>query len=52
MCVDEQTVSGLFEVPASISTEGARKKKGGCVCVSGGGAGIYDSQEKTAAKIS
>lgn len=37
MCVDEQTVSGLFEVPASVSTEGARKKKG---------RGIYDSQEK------
>lgn len=41
--LDEQTVSGLREVPASLGAEGARKERGW---------GGDDSQEKTEAKIS
>lgn len=41
---DEQAVSGLFEVPASISTNGGDRK--------GGKGGMCDSQKNTTAKIS
>lgn len=52
MYVDDQTVSGLLEVPASISTEGARKRSGWSVCVCVGGLYMAAREERQLLKIS